>query len=813
MSVERRQARLRKHVLGELQFMLHHFNQMLKAPGIVGNRSRLSSFIPHLQQTIDQLHKPLAEEALNQLEQHLTKTLLPVKRRLAQQLKKTPALANACQDDDDLDLLGCGAEASKENFDDNTRLLQSQRGQSGGDDDGGKTPPHVKTENDDDDDDDLAVYFSDESDESDRHQRRRKRRTSWADDDDDDEALLAAVAAATPSEERGLDLGGGHTDLGAVKREVLTESEDEGCDLAVVTEASEASDASAPKAKSSSKRAKLASSSTVATLVDTAGQPPASSANIIARAESRRAAAAGTLSSSSSQSSSSSSSSSNGGMTPATQRRAPTAEVKPPPALSPPEKTPLPSSSPPQTIATTKTSPLQSSNSASAPQLGAVAPHTGCDANCPCKPATPSLRRRASIQVLPKQVEYHCAKCGEVYTSKSSSNFNPWWSLVRQACPKCDQRQFPWIDISSETNQITHQACDAKMDDDDDDDDDDEDDSTNGGGVGGGGVGVGVFVSAAAPMDVDDGEGSDDNGVGGGAPEDEEEEDDDVDHRGDQGAAGKPHPKLKLEDDDDHKEDDAEDAVLDALAADLAASEGTDPTARGDAGDSAAEGPVGLALESEADDDDDLDHDVISSDRTGADAATTTSLQQHKDGEPSFATAPGVDEASRNVVMPGALDDDDADDADRTFEFAPEDDADADDAEDGASETRGRRRTVAEKEEEDDRLTPTQAVALLDLFDHARRCPGRHRSKKHADTCLAAKVLMLHVRDCHGTLPNGDPCPFAWCRKLKRFLRHVLQCSDEDNSCPVCSREAARHDTRCSILDGPDEAEVVAALS
>lgn len=214
-------------------------------------------------------------------------------------------------------------------------------------------------------------------------------------------------------------------------------------------------------------------------------------------------------------------------------------------------------------------------------------------------PPSPPLRRRASIQVLPERVEYSCSSCGESYTSRASSVFNPWWTLVRQACPKCDQCQFPWIDISSVTNQISHRPGVA-----DDDDDDDVDD----------------------------------------APE-------------------------------CHEEDDRDD-------------------------------------------------------------------ERPADSEP---------------IAP----------------FSDEDCSFADDASDG------------------DRLTRRQAIDLLDLLDHARCCPGFHESRRHGNVCRAAKFLMLHARDCPGTLPSGAPCPFGWCAPVKRFLAHVVQCSDE-LACAVCRHEAHR---------------------
>ena len=60
---------------------------------------------------------------------------------------------------------------------------------------------------------------------------------------------------------------------------------------------------------------------------------------------------------------------------------------------------------------------------------------------------------------------------------------------------------------------------------------------------------------------------------------------------------------------------------------------------------------------------------------------------------------------------------------------------------------------------------------LFALFDHARYCPGCHKSKKHDDVCAAAKFVMLHVRDCAGHLPDGRPCPFGWCSAARLAIR------------------------------------------
>ena len=68
-------------------------------------------------------------------------------------------------------------------------------------------------------------------------------------------------------------------------------------------------------------------------------------------------------------------------------------------------------------------------------------------------------------------------------------------------------------------------------------------------------------------------------------------------------------------------------------------------------------------------------------------------------------------------------------------------------------------------------LPDADAKRLFALFDHARYCPGCHKSKKHDDVCTAAKFVMLHVRDCAGHLPDGRPCPFGWCSAARLAIR------------------------------------------
>lgn len=84
------------------------------------------------------------------------------------------------------------------------------------------------------------------------------------------------------------------------------------------------------------------------------------------------------------------------------------------------------------------------------------------------------------------------------------------------------------------------------------------------------------------------------------------------------------------------------------------------------------------------------------------------------------------------------------------------------------------------------KLSPAQSSKLLVLICHARTCPGRHRSRRHAEVCKSIKYLMLHIRDCSGRLPTGQPCPFPWCRPCKALLSHLVKCW-EPNQCAICN--------------------------
>jgi|AntRauTorckE5430_2_1112549.scaffolds.fasta_scaffold00979_4 hypothetical protein len=62
----------------------------------------------------------------------------------------------------------------------------------------------------------------------------------------------------------------------------------------------------------------------------------------------------------------------------------------------------------------------------------------------------------------------------------------------------------------------------------------------------------------------------------------------------------------------------------------------------------------------------------------------------------------------------------------------------------------------------------------------------RHKHQNVSDTCTNVKYMMLHVRDCPGTTPSYDICPYPWCRKTKHLLYHLVSC-DSPATCKICS--------------------------
>lgn len=59
-------------------------------------------------------------------------------------------------------------------------------------------------------------------------------------------------------------------------------------------------------------------------------------------------------------------------------------------------------------------------------------------------------RQRSSLAPIlsaPRNVKYECSLCKEGYQCSISSN--PWWSLLKQECPKCHRVQIPRVDAAS----------------------------------------------------------------------------------------------------------------------------------------------------------------------------------------------------------------------------------------------------------------------------------------------------------------------------------------------------------------------------
>ncbi|GMI11506.1 hypothetical protein TrVE_jg10569 [Triparma verrucosa] len=84
------------------------------------------------------------------------------------------------------------------------------------------------------------------------------------------------------------------------------------------------------------------------------------------------------------------------------------------------------------------------------------------------------------------------------------------------------------------------------------------------------------------------------------------------------------------------------------------------------------------------------------------------------------------------------------------------------------------------------RMTKSEAARMVVLLNHARNCPGNHKSDKHREVCQSSKFMLLHVRDCTGSTSFGDPCPYPWCRKVKHLLFHLLSC-EKPEECEICS--------------------------
>mmetsp|Transcript_16906 Transcript_16906/g.25436 ORF Transcript_16906/g.25436 Transcript_16906/m.25436 type:complete len:408 (-) Transcript_16906:1720-2943(-) len=370
-TLEERQEGLRVRVEAELKFMLDHFERMLKASengGIIPeNYSRLSSFVPHLQQTINQLDNRLPSiEALEKFEAYLEKTILPVKRRLEKQLSSAVDESNAEK------MLSDERKRKRCTVVSNIGSMNNYQVPS--------SPAAIAMN-------DTEIKDTSESLHDDFDVR-----------DDTEAAVLAVLCSADEIDED---------------------------TPAIITEASESSQTSPESSHLLSLREDNYNNATKMRI----SSREESNESLVRLSENHHIGASA------------------------------------PALLAIPRKSKLFKHAEDTEHFISESSqhdlPLPTLSRSRSATLA-----TG-------KPI--ALRRRASIQVLPKKVEYHCASCGEMYTSKSSSLYNPWWSLVRQACPKCEEPQFPWIDISAETNQITHHITDEDEDGSDMDNEEEDD--------------------------------------------------------------------------------------------------------------------------------------------------------------------------------------------------------------------------------------------------------------------------------------------------------------------------------------------------
>lgn len=87
---------------------------------------------------------------------------------------------------------------------------------------------------------------------------------------------------------------------------------------------------------------------------------------------------------------------------------------------------------------------------------------------------TNEFQRRSgmSFKSAPKAVEYQCSVCAESY--EGSTEFNPWWALSQEKCPKCHKLQIPKIDIALPQNMIEYHPALLAEDGEDESDEDEE---------------------------------------------------------------------------------------------------------------------------------------------------------------------------------------------------------------------------------------------------------------------------------------------------------------------------------------------------
>jgi hypothetical protein len=66
----------------------------------------------------------------------------------------------------------------------------------------------------------------------------------------------------------------------------------------------------------------------------------------------------------------------------------------------------------------------------------------------------PKRKKTKATKRGPRNVEYICAHCNEVYAS--TCDYNPWWALSQHECPKCHKVQIPRVDIGAPANAIEY---------------------------------------------------------------------------------------------------------------------------------------------------------------------------------------------------------------------------------------------------------------------------------------------------------------------------------------------------------------------
>ena len=74
--------------------------------------------------------------------------------------------------------------------------------------------------------------------------------------------------------------------------------------------------------------------------------------------------------------------------------------------------------------------------------------------NSPPQQVASASRPKKEEVFGPRTVEYVCAICNDTYVS--TCEFNPWWALSSQECPKCGKVQIPKLDISVSANDIEY---------------------------------------------------------------------------------------------------------------------------------------------------------------------------------------------------------------------------------------------------------------------------------------------------------------------------------------------------------------------